>query len=61
MIPEIHGNQIDSFNTFQQIDVVLEADIRGFFDKVNHEWLMKFLEHDIDLNFLKKVTKYIIR
>ena len=32
--------------TIQQkkISWIVEADIRGFFDHVNHEWLMKFLE-----------------
>ena len=24
---------------------VLDADIRGFFDHVNHEWMLKFLQH----------------
>ncbi len=35
--------------TIQQkrVNYVVEADIKSFFDKVNHEWLMKFLEHRI--------------
>jgi retron-type reverse transcriptase len=38
----------------KKVNYVLEADIKGFFDNVNHDWLMKFLEHDIaDKNFLK--------
>lgn len=37
----------------RKVNCVLEADIRGFFDNVNHEWLMKFLANDIDdKNFL---------
>ncbi len=32
-----------------KVNYVLEADIKGFFDNVNHEWLMKFLEHDIQV------------
>jgi group II intron reverse transcriptase/maturase len=28
----------------QKVSWVVEADIRGFFDHVNHEWLVKFLE-----------------
>ena len=33
---------------------VVDADIKGFFDNVNHEWLIKFLEHDIaDKNFIR--------
>ena len=36
----------------RKVNYVLEADIKGFFDNVNHEWMMKFLEHDIaDKNF----------
>ncbi len=35
--------------TIQQkpVNYVVEADIRSFFDKVNHEWMLKFLEHRI--------------
>jgi group II intron reverse transcriptase/maturase len=40
---------------------VLEADIKGFFDNVNHDRLMKFLEHDIaDKNFLRYVKRFLI-
>ncbi len=33
--------------TIQQkkVSYVVEADIKGFFDKVNHEWMIKFLRH----------------
>ena len=30
-----------------KVNFVLEADIEGFFDNVDHEWLMKILEHDL--------------
>ncbi len=40
---------------------VLEADIKGFFDNVDHDWLMKFLEHDIqDKNFLRYIKRFLI-
>jgi len=29
------------------VNWVLDADIRGFFDAINREWLMKFVEHRI--------------
>ena len=29
----------------KRIGWVLDADIRGFFDAIDHEWLMKFIEH----------------
>jgi len=39
---------------------VVDADIKRFFDTVDHEWLMKFLEHDIeDKNFLRYVKRFL--
>ena len=44
-----------------KVNYVLEADIKGFFDNVDHDWLMKFLEHDIqDKNFLRYVKRFLI-
>lgn len=40
---------------------VLEADIKGFFDNVDHDWLMEFLAHDIeDKKFLCYVKQFLI-
>jgi len=45
----------------RRVNYVLEADIKGFFDNVDHDWLMKFLEHDIaDRNFLRYVKRFLI-
>jgi len=45
----------------RKVNYVLEADIKGFFDNVDHEWLMKFLENDIaDKNFLRYVKRFLI-
>lgn len=45
----------------QKVNYVLEADIKGFFDNVDHYWLMKFLEHDIDdKNFLRYIKRFLI-
>ena len=45
----------------RKVNYVLEADIKGFFDNVDHEWLIKFLEHDIqDKNFLRYVKRFLI-
>ena len=45
----------------RKVGCVLEADIKGFFDNVNHDWLMKFLENDIqDKNFLRYVKRFLI-
>jgi len=31
----------------RKVNWVVEADIRGFFDHVNHDWLLRFVEHRI--------------
>jgi group II intron reverse transcriptase/maturase len=31
----------------RKVNWVLDADIRGFFDAINREWLMKFVEHRV--------------
>ncbi len=39
---------------------ILDADIRGFFDHMSHEWTMKFLEHRIaDKRLLRLITKWL--
>ena len=46
--------------TIQQKKVshVVEADVRSFFDRVNHEWMVKFLRHRIGD---ERVIRLIIR
>jgi RNA-directed DNA polymerase len=46
--------------TIQQkkIGYVVEADIKGFFDEVNHEWMIRFLRHRIGD---ERVIRLIIR
>lgn len=45
----------------KKVNYVLEADIKGFFDNVSHDWMMKFLEHDIaDKNFLRYIKRFLI-
>ncbi len=52
---------IDNAVFTENVNYVLEADIKGFFDNVNHDWLMKFLEHDIaDQNFLRYIKRFLI-
>jgi group II intron reverse transcriptase/maturase len=44
----------------QPIGWVVEADIKGYFDNIDHSWLMKFLEHDIqDKNFLRYIVRFL--
>ena len=50
-------NQIVMTN---KVNFVVDADIKGFFDNVDHHWLMKFLEHDIqDKNFLRYIVRFL--
>ena len=45
----------------KKVNWVLDADIRGYFDSIDHEWLMKFIKHRISdgriLRLLKKWLK----
>jgi group II intron reverse transcriptase/maturase len=44
-----------------RVNWVLEADIKGFFDNVNQDKLMEFLENDIaDKNFLRYIKRFLI-
>ena len=44
-----------------KVNYILDCDIKGFFDNVDHKWLMKFLEHDInDKAFLRYVNRFLI-
>ena len=46
--------------TQRKIDWVLDADIRKFFDTVDHGWLMKFVEHRIaDERILRLIRKWL--
>ncbi len=42
------------------VNYVVDADIKGFFDNINHKWLIKFLEHDIaDKNFIRYIRRFL--
>jgi group II intron reverse transcriptase/maturase len=46
--------------TQRKVSWVLDADIRGFFDAIDHEWLMKFVEHRIaDRRILRLIRKWL--
>ena len=43
-----------------EINYVVDTDIKGFFDNVDHEWLMKFLDHRIqDPNLQRLVARFL--
>ncbi|MBN1907702.1 MAG: group II intron reverse transcriptase/maturase [Deltaproteobacteria bacterium] len=44
----------------ERVSYVVEADIKGFFDNVNHAWMIKFLEHRIgDQRVLRLITRML--
>jgi group II intron reverse transcriptase/maturase len=46
--------------TQRKVNWVLDADIQGFFDAIDHEWLMKFVEHRIaDPRMLRLLRKWL--
>lgn len=43
-----------------RINYIVDADIKGFFNNVNHDWMIKFLEVRIsDTNIIKLVKKFL--
>jgi len=46
--------------TQRKVNWVLDADIRGYFDTIDHDWLLKFLEHRIgDRRVLRLIRKWL--
>ena len=57
-----HGaiREIIEMVQYRKVNYVVEADIKAFFDTVDHEWLIKFLEHDIaDKRFIDIIRKFL--
>jgi len=46
--------------TTRKVNWVLDADIRGFFDNLSHEWAVRFLEHRVaDPRLLRLIRKWL--
>jgi RNA-directed DNA polymerase len=46
--------------TKRKVNWIIDADIRGFFDNIQHDWLMQFLEHRIaDPRMLRLLKKWL--
>jgi group II intron reverse transcriptase/maturase len=44
----------------KKVSFVLDADVRGYFDAIDHEWMMKFVEHRIaDKRVLRLIKKWL--
>ena len=52
--------EVNQHIMIDSISYVLDCDIKGFFDNVDHKWLMEFLKHDIaDKNFLRYIVRFL--
>jgi RNA-directed DNA polymerase len=46
--------------TERKVNWILDADIRGFFDAIDHEWMVKFVEHRIaDRRMIRHILKWL--
>ena len=56
-------NALDALYTgllTKKVNWVLDLDIRGFFDAISHEWLVKFIEHRIaDQRVVRLIQKWL--
>jgi RNA-directed DNA polymerase len=44
----------------KKVNYVLDADIRGFFDNLDHSWLIQFVEHRVaDPRILRLIQKWL--
>jgi retron-type reverse transcriptase len=45
---------------FKKISWILDADVSRYFDRVNHDWMLRFLEHRIaDRRMLALIRKWL--
>ena len=52
--------KLDEIIMRKNINYVVDADIKGFFNNVNHEWLVKFLELTIqDPKFIQYIVRFL--
>jgi group II intron reverse transcriptase/maturase len=57
-----HGaiREIIEMMQHRKVNYIVEADIKGFFNNVDHEWMLKFLRHDIaDKRFIEIIEKFL--
>ncbi len=53
-------SQINWLIMTKKVNYILEADIKGFFDNIDHEIMMMFLEEKIaDKNFLRYIKRFL--
>jgi len=48
--------------TQKKVNWVLDLDIQSFFDKIGHDWMVKFVEHRIaDQRIVRLIQKWLRR
>lgn len=46
--------------TWKKVNWVLDADIRAFFDEIDHAWMLRFLEHRVaDRRILRLIRLWL--
>lgn len=51
---------LDRTIQYKRVNYILDADIKGFFDNVDHKWLIKFLEYTIqDKHFTRYIGRFL--
>ena len=52
--------ELDRIIETQRVNYIVDADIKGFFENIDHKWLVKFLEETIqDKNFIRYITRFL--
>ncbi len=53
-------NRLDKSIMTQPINYIIDADIKGFFDHVNHQWMLRCLQERIsDQKFLRYIKRFL--
>lgn len=53
-------SQINWLLMTKKVNYILDADIKGFFDNIDHDIMVMFLEHEIeDKNFLRYIRRFL--
>jgi group II intron reverse transcriptase/maturase len=53
-------SKLENIIMTKKVSYIVEADIKSFFDMLDHEWLIKFLEYDIaDKKLMRLIRKFL--
>ena len=52
--------ELNRIITEERVNYIVDADIKGFFENINHEWLIRFLKHEIqDKHFIRYIGRFL--